>query len=471
MLVITYGSVCSGIEACSVAWQGLGWKAAWYAEIEKFPAAVLAERWPGVPNLGDMTLIADAIRAGCVMAPDVLVGGTPCQSFSVAGLGLGLSDKRGQLTLAYVELANAIDQKRREFGKPEAIIVWENVPGVLSSKDNAFGCFLAGLAGGNEVIEPGCRPATGKSSRYWRWNPKTRKHVAKWPLRGCVFGQQRTVAWIVKDAQYYGVAQRRRRVFVVASARDGFDPCSVLFESDGMRRDFAPRRSEGQEVAGTLKARANSGGWSEDVDMAAGGYMQVMGSHWDNHANPHPTLNQSHNPGGIGMSDQEIFSQRGAGLVYPYRMIAFGLYVADNTASTIKARDSKDATDLAVHSTDGDINKISYALASNTINRPPDEGGNGTGFSENLCYTLTKTDRHGVSSGVSVRRLMPVECEMLQGFPRDYTQIPWRGKRADACPDGPRYQAIGNSMAVPVMRWIGERIATVMNTIPEVRNG
>ncbi|EJA4992425.1 DNA cytosine methyltransferase, partial [Salmonella enterica] len=193
-----YGSVCSGIEAASVAWESLGWQPAWFAEIEAFPSAVLATHWPDVTNLGDMTGIAAAVHAGDVEAPDVLVGGTPCQAFSIAGLRNGLADKRGQLSLSYVELANAIDDKRRERGEEEAIIVWENVPGVLSSKDNAFGCFLAGLAGESSELQP-----TG----------------GKWTHAGCVSGPERTIAWRVLDAQFFGVAQRRRRVFVVASAR------------------------------------------------------------------------------------------------------------------------------------------------------------------------------------------------------------------------------------------------------------
>ncbi len=183
-----YGSVCSGIEAASKAWEPLGWKPAWFSEIEPFPSAVLANHWPEVTNLGDMTKIADAVRAGDVEAPDVLVGGTPCQAFSIAGLREGLSDDRGQLTLSYVELANAIDAKRRERGEPESIIVWENVPGVLSSKDNAFGCFLAGLAGESSELQP----AGGK-----------------WTHAGCVSGPERVIAWRVLDAQFFGVAQRR----------------------------------------------------------------------------------------------------------------------------------------------------------------------------------------------------------------------------------------------------------------------
>ncbi|QMM52469.1 phage N-6-adenine-methyltransferase [Enterobacter sp. RHB15-C17] len=402
-----YGSVCSGIEAASIAWEPLGWKPVWFAEIEAFPSAVLQSHWPEVTNLGDMTKIADAVRAGDVEAPDALVGGTPCQAFSIAGLREGLSDDRGQLTLSYVELANAIDAKRRERGEPESIIVWENVPGVLSSKDNAFGCFLAGLAGESSELQP----AGGK-----------------WTHAGCVSGPQRVIAWRVLDAQFFGVAQRRRRVFVIASARTGFDPAAVLFEFDSVRRDTPPRRE------------------ARKVTSATTGSGVKIGSHWDNPTNPHPTLNQSHNIGGIGQSNQALFSQRGCGLVCigldeeqnaahelfgtlkarekgggfegavayseqrAFRMTAFGEYADDETASTCKARDYKDATDLAV------------------------------------TYPL------------SVRRLTPIECERLQGFPDNHTLIGWRGKDAPECPDGPRYKAIGNSMAVPVMRWIGEQL-------------
>ncbi|HHU0638045.1 TPA: phage N-6-adenine-methyltransferase [Enterobacter hormaechei subsp. xiangfangensis] len=403
-----YGSVCSGIEAASKAWEPLGWKPAWFSEIEPFPSAVLAHHWPEVTNLGDMTKIADAVRTGEVEAPDVLVGGTPCQAFSIAGLREGLSDDRGQLTLSYVELANAIDAKRRERGEPESIIVWENVPGVLSSKDNAFGCFLAGLAGESSELQP----AGGK-----------------WTHAGCVSGPERVIAWRVLDAQFFGVAQRRRRVFVVASARRDFNPARVLFESEGVRRDTAPCRE------------------AREVTSATTGSSVKVGSHWDNPANAHPTLNQSHNIGGIGQSNQELSSQRGSGLVCigldeeqnaahelfgtlkarekgggfegavaysdqrAFRMTAFGEYADDETASTCKARDYKDATDLAV------------------------------------TYPL------------SVRRLTPIECERLQGFPDGHTLIEYLGKPVA---NGHRYKAIGNSMAVPVMRWIGERIAAAL---------
>lgn len=227
---ITYGSVCSGIEAATQAWHPLGMRAAWFAEIEPFPSAVLAHHYPDVPNHGDMTKLAALVLAGKIPAPAVLVGGTPCQAFSVAGMREGLTDPRGALTIKYVELADAVDYVRAGQRKPASVIVWENVPGVLSDKGNAFGCFLGALAGEDCELQP-----PGK----------------KWQDAGCVYGPKRTIAWRVLDAQYFGLAQRRRRVFVVASARDGFDPAEVLFEREGMRRDTAPSRGQGQDVTGT----------------------------------------------------------------------------------------------------------------------------------------------------------------------------------------------------------------------------
>ena len=224
----TFGSVCSGIEAASVAWHPLGWKAAWLAEIEKFPSAILAHHYPDVPNLGDMSALAQRIVSGEIPAPDVLCGGTPCQAFSVAGLRRSLDDARGNLSLTFCEIADAIDTARNVRGEPAAVIFWENVPGVLSTKDNAFGCFLAGLAGEDLPLQP----AGGR-----------------WSNAGVVYGPSRTVAWRILDAQYFGLAQRRRRVFVVASARADFDPVAVLFEFDGVRRDTAPSRAAGQSIA------------------------------------------------------------------------------------------------------------------------------------------------------------------------------------------------------------------------------
>ncbi|EOH6199385.1 TPA: Dam family site-specific DNA-(adenine-N6)-methyltransferase [Citrobacter amalonaticus] len=404
-----YGSVCSGIEAASKAWEPLGWKPAWFSEIEPFPSAVLAHHWPEVTNLGDMTKIADAVRAGDVEAPDVLVGGTPSQAFSIAGLREGLSDDRGQLTLSYVELANAIDAKRRERGEPESIIVWENVPGVLSSKDNAFGCFLAGLAGESSELQP----AGGK-----------------WTHAGCVSGPERVIAWRVLDAQFFGVAQRRRRVFVVASARKGFDPAAVLFELDSVRRDSAPRRESKPEIARNAGERTK------------------VGSHWDNPATPHPTLNQSNNIGGIGASNQELFSQRGSGIISMAHGQAGAEIKTDDSAPTLTCNHEA-------------------PIAAYGFKGGQGAKAGGIGFAEEQSPTLTSASSGtnlapAVMHGVAVRRLTPIECERLQGFPDNHTLIGWRGKDADECPDGPRYKAIGNSMVVPVMRWIGERIAAAL---------
>lgn len=404
---LIYGSICSGIEAATVAWEPLGWKEAWFSEIEAFPSAVLAERWPEVVNLGDMTKIAAAVRAGEVQAPDVMVGGTPCQAFSIAGLRNGLADARGQLTLSYVELANAIDDKRIERGEDEAIFVWENVPGVLTSHDNAFGCFLAGLAGESCELEPS---------------------GGKWTHSGCVYGPQRTIAWIVKDAQYFGVAQRRKRVFVVASARKGFDPGQVLFESEGVRRDTPPSREPKSAVA-ALTARG-VGTCGADDNQAQAGHIIAECANGD----------ISHTLKAEGFDGSEDGTGRGI------PVIAFG---GGNTsgnidiAACLTARGQRidfDVETFAVHGTqDPDTNR-------------------------ELAHTLGRNhgQENAISNGMLVRRLTPVECERLQGFPDNHTLISWRGKEATECPDGPRYRAIGNSMAVPVMRWIGERIAAAL---------
>ena len=384
-----FGSVCSGIEAASVAWEPMGWNASWFAEIEPFPSAVLNHHWPHVSNLGDMTMIAEMVANDEVEAPDVLVGGTPCQAFSVAGARKSLDDHRGQLSLEYIKLANSIDDKRIENQKQPSIIVWENVPGVLNTKDNAFGCFLGALAGESSELQP-----TG----------------GRWSNAGIVFGPQRAIAWRILDAQYFGVAQRRRRVFVVASARKGFNPAKVLFEWEGVRRDITPSRSEGQEVAGSTK----SSPYLASGKPCIGTLMANAGTK-------------------LWLGNQEAFS---------------GDYAIIHSR-----RDYKDATDLVVAANDNQT----FGIPGNWIGRKPENGGNATEPMDNISPCQTKTDRHAVASS-KVRRLTPIECERLQGFPDNHTQIPYRNKSADLCPDGLRYAACGNSMAVPVMAWIGQRI-------------
>jgi DNA (cytosine-5)-methyltransferase 1 len=394
----------------------------------------LAHHYPNVPNLGDMTQLPEKILSGGIEAPDIFCGGTPCQAFSIAGNRNSLDDARGNLSLIFCEIADAIDTVR----SIPTIIFWENVPGVLNTKDNAFGCFLAGLAGEDGELKP-----AGK----------------KWTNAGCVFGPKRAVAWRVLDAQYFGLAQRRKRVFVVASARDGFNPTEVLFEFNGLRRDTAPGRNKREKVA-------------TDVEES----------------------------------------------VRAYNKQRIGEYSTEDVASTCAARDYKDATDLVtyenfksvyeMHAQDARVQNVgdvlptmsatygsgggnipvTYNIAENIINRQDHNGGNGIGSQEELQYTLNATGVHGICTmfdvagpldasyykgqgsrqggerefvgyEMAVRRLTPTECERLQGFPDGYTQIPWRNKSAEDCPDGPRYKALGNSWAVPVVAWIGERIA------------
>lgn len=208
-MTIRFGSVCSGIEAASVAWGPMGWRADWFSEIDKPASSLLAHHYPHVANLGDMRFLAGKILSGQVTAPDVFCGGTPCQAFSLAGLRGSLQDSRGNLSLTFCEIANAIDAVRSIFNAPASVVFWENVVGVLHTKDNAFGHFLAGLAGENSALQP---PG------------------GKWANAGAVLGPKRRIAWRVLDSQYFGLPQQRKRVFVVASARDGFDPAEILFE-------------------------------------------------------------------------------------------------------------------------------------------------------------------------------------------------------------------------------------------------
>ena len=387
-----YGSVCSGIEAASVAWHSLGWEAQWFSEIEHFPSAVLKYRFPDVPNLGDMTQL-NQFQQFNEQPIDLLVGGTPCQSFSVAGLRKGLADPRGNLMLTFLSIA---DKRRPKW------IVWENVPGVLSSNGGRdFGTFLGALG------ELG-------------------------------YG----FAYRVLDAQHFGVAQRRRRVFVVGYLGDWRPAAAVLFESESLQRDIKPSRKKRQETA----------------TDAEGGVGESGRSWWDG-GQTAATLTKQNAGGNQRMPDKDNFGA-----------------VIEQVAQPIP------------------INTMTV------MGRPSDElnprMGIGIGNPNDPCPTLTKAHSHAVAQPIAVdtynyttndkttqtirsqsdtehigavlqtmaiRRLTPKECERLQGFPDDWTKIPYRNKLADQCPDGPRYKACGNSMAVPVMRWIGTRIQMIEN--------
>lgn len=475
---ITYGSVCSGIEAATQGWHQLGMRAAWFAEIEPFPSAVLTHHYPDVPNHGDMTKLAALVLAGKIPAPDVLVGGTPCQAFSVAGMREGLTDPRGALTIKYVELADAVDYVRAGQRKPASVIVWENVPGVLSDKGNAFGCFLGALAGEDCELQP-----SGK----------------RWPDAGCVYGPKRTIAWRVLDAQYFGLAQRRRRVFVVASARDGFDPTEVLFEREGVRRDTAPRRGEGQDVACTLDARTEGGGFP-GTDGATGGHVVAPpqwpkvfgGNNTSGEISVAPARNACASASGRMDFESEAFVVHGTQdpCVNIDQAHALGRNNGqENAVLAFSCKDhGADAGEIAPtlramnhsgsHANAGGqvavciTGDITHTLKAEGFDGSEDGTGRGQPIVACRDVAQTLTSNYGkqvdntdsslgpnvVSSTSAVRRLTPRECERLQGMADDYTHIPWRGRVLGLCPDGPRYKAIGNSKAVTVVRWIGRRL-------------
>ncbi|VVE52065.1 Modification methylase BanI [Pandoraea morbifera] len=397
---LRYLSVCSGIEAATCAWHGLGWKPWAFSEIERFPAAVLAHHYPDVPNLGDMTKFKDWPDATI----DLLVGGTPCQSFSVAGLRKGLADPRGNLMLTYLAIARRYAPRW---------LVWENVPGVLSSnKGRDFGTFLGGLA------ELG-------------------------------YG----FAYRVLDAQYVrveshsrAVPQRRRRVFVVGYLGDWRRPAAVLFERESMLGHPAPRREAGQRVAGTLTRSSldgsgAGGGDGRDAFMIPTIARALTTSNQRIDAETETeTLLVAHSLRAEGFDASEDGTGRGTPIV----AVPF-----DTTQITSPSNHSHPKPGDPCHPLTASAH--APAIVADTLTSHWHRG-NGASAGNNPGLV------NPVFHGTAVRRLTPRECERLQGFPDDYTLLP--GRKA---PDGPRYKALGNSMAVNVMRWIGERIQSVEN--------
>jgi len=457
----TFGSVCDGIGCGHLAFVNAGFECVWSAEIEPFPCAVLEHRFPGVPNHGDMNLTASLIERGEIAAPDVFIGGTPCQAFSVAGKRKGLDDARGNLSLTFCGIADAIDDVRRRDGKPPCVVLWENVPVVLSDNGNAFGCFLGELAGSGCELQP-----AGE----------------RWSNAGCVFGPRRTVAWRTLDSQFFGVAQRRRRVFVVASAGDGCRPDEVLFEREGVRRDSPPCRESRGGVAGDAGERASTGslcartGQSRSVQDAEQGHLIGVCT-FDRQSSGE----YSSSPLASTVSERDYKSATDPIAIQDVR----GLdkkqngrgYNADGSAYTVDAmatqgvavafqpryftRDNKTggvdscgdvSAALSSQHAGGDS---APCVAFDTYNQSTDD----------VTQTLRGTFGDAlpaVHQGSSVRRLTPVECERLQALPDNWTQIPWRGKPASECPDGPRYKGVGNGQTVSVMEWLARRIKTAI---------
>ena len=575
-----YGSVCSGIEAASVAWHSLGWEAQWYSEIEHFPSEVLKYRFPNVPNLGDMTQL-NQFQQFNEQPIDLLVGGTPCQSFSVAGLRKGLADPRGNLMLTFLSIA---DKRRPKW------ILWENVPGVLSSNGGKdFGTFLGALG------ELG-------------------------------YG----FAYRVLDAQHFGVAQRRRRVFVVGYLGDWRPAGAVLFESESLQRDSKQSRAKRQETATDAQGSVRA---TSDVSFAGGNVSPCVTSKWKTGYGGPSGSNETGNmvyeqvaqPVTYGIRNDvtpKVLKEKSGTLqtrtnmcttqpiAYSFDSLASNSMKSSNPDSGCREVQTSKTLDTTVPEPSKNQGGIAIAqpisIAENTIGRQPMNGGNGDGFTEDgPMYTLNATGVHGVAQPIAahkvsptitakmqgmsgwapynetehlvpvaqpiavdwrttqvdiektgtlktdlarmsgpciaelaqksvgalcardykgvgnqyvdegkviaslvakgphavagflptqgskaqgigyaeeqaptlragcdnygvmhtmaIRRLTPKECERLQGFPDDWTKIPYRNKPADQCPDGPRYKACGNSMAVPVMRWIGERIQMIEN--------
>ena len=459
-----YLSLFSGIEAASVAWHPLGWECVGVAEVEKFPCAVLAHHYPNVPNLGDVTKFKEWKD---VPAFDVLVGGSPCQSFSVAGLRKGLADPRGNLMLTYLAIAGEYRPKW---------VLWENVPGVLSiDGGRAFGSFLGGLA------ELG-------------------------------YG----FAYRVLDAQHFGVPQRRRRVFVVGHLGDWRRAAAVLFERESLRGDPAPSRQEGERVAPSLEARTRGGGGGWGTDFLAGGGMipeianpltRRMRKGINTTCDEGQTLIAGHTTGagfwkeGVGTiraREQEshehlvAFNARQDPINGPIDTDPSTNAIAFKASHFTRGKDGAPADVVPPLSADadkGDQDTLVMAFESRFVRNgrgapsdvvPPlkaQSGQSGKGDAAPLVAFQSSQSgvreveahatldsnmgsrRHnGVFNAMQVRRITPTEAERLQGFPDGWTAIPFRGKPAA---DGPRYKALGNSMAVPCMAWLGRRIQSV----------
>ena len=384
---LRYLSVCSGMEAATVAWHHMGWQPVGFSEIEPFPSAILKHHYPTIPNYGDLTQYKQwPIERGAI---DLLVGGTPCQAFSVAGLRKGLDDPRGNLALTFLGLAEKLQP---------TYILWENVPGVLSSNGGKdFGSFIGALA------ELG-------------------------------YG----FAWRVCDAQYFGVPQRRKRVFLLAieGAGNWRTAAEILFERKSLCGDIAESDQEGK---GTTSSVENSVGAGLPIWRAGD---QANAEHMIDHAG---TLNCNKGSRGGFIANPIPFrkSKRATSTTDNETWVEAD---SSNTLNNFDLGDTR-TTHAVVYENHPNDSRVTgpHDVAPTVVSRFGTGGGN-VPFVSNENQSM------------AVRRLTPKECERLQGFPDNYSQIPWKGKPAEQCPDGPRYKACGNSMAVPVMSWIGERI-------------
>ena len=422
---MTGATCCSGIGSPEVAMPWVDWK--WCAEVEKFPCAVLAARNPNSVNLGDITAPDFIERAQSMGSIDLLVAGTPCQAFSVAGNRKSLDDERGNLTLRFVEIVDAIQPR---------FILWENVHGVLSTKDNAFGCFLGSLAGAGAPLVP----ARGQ----------------RWTNFGVVDGPVRRIAWRIQCAQWHGVAQRRERVFVVASLRDGPHPCEILLEREGVQRHTAPSRKTREEITGDAGSGAAA-------SSERGGY-EIS-----------PALSAS------GRGTERAGESRGQDCVVAVNNTGQGYWTEDEVTTPVRkgnvngngeARISTQSSHLVASTGDlshclnaGGMGRSDYetetlvtdAVAFKASHFTRGKDGSPRDTVPPLSADADKGDQDTLvfAPRFMVRRLLPVECARLQAFPDGHLDIDFNGKPAS---DSVKYKALGNSMCVNVIRWIGDRL-------------
>lgn len=415
-------SLFSGIEAASVAWHPLGWECVGVAEIEGFPCTALKHHYPHVPNLGDVTkaTAADIARLGRI---DLIVFGSPCQDLSVAGKRKGLDGARSGLFFTAMQI---VEWCRQHCGLRFAL--WENVPGAFTSNDGRdFAAVVEHLAGLADAPVP----------------PKG------WGNEGCAVGEEAMVEWATLDAQWFGVAQRRRRVFALADFGDWASRPPVLLEPQGLRGDSSPSRGAGQDVAGTLASCAGGGGFPS-TDNALDGYVVPDGG-------PDGPICVSNAEGSTGLPfltvsnlSKTVNNQTPLIAYMPARTLAADGGVDERFAE----RDICDA----LHTSSGSGNKapiIAPAIAYSTKLHNTSSNQSGKLYEEYTVGLDANSPPPALLTPMAVRRLTPRECERLQAFPDDYTAVPQRGKTAA---DGPRYKALGNSMCVNVMAWIGRRL-------------
>lgn len=461
-----YLSLFSGIEACSVAWAPLGWECVAVAEIEPWPSRALVHHYPDVPNLGDVTKVTEE-QIAALGRIDVVVFGSPCQDLSVAGKRKGLDGARSGLFFTAMQIVGWARQ-----WCDCRFALWENVPGAFSSnRGRDFAAVVDAMAGleGTEVPPKG------------------------WGTEGCALGAKAMVEWSTLDAQWFGVAQRRRRVFAVADFGNWRDRPPILLEPESLRGDTAPRREAGEDVAGgtarSVALRGREGGATAELGDAVAGTLRASGGGGDK---PHvltgllrPVLTPVAYGGNNQSGPIDVATARNACGSASGRMDfeseTFLVIPFDTTQITSAANYSSPKAGDPCHPLAAGAHPPAIAFNSNT---QPDE----MKFDEHVSAPLTCSQysavaevvgamsssggterKHGFGWGqqdwengyclptdnMRVRRLTPMECERLQGFPDRYTAI-LKAK------DGPRYKALGNSMAVPVMRWIGQQIDYAM---------